>query len=384
MREQSETPTGGKNRAFATIQEVRTIETAWMKQRKEYIKEHNLHTLLGEAMDSCIERQVGELPEEPLVFISEYLLRRYLQDKDKKPRPKSLEHLKGLQRTLDTFISTLEESASEGEVCTPPLIREVSTSSLGNGSTPNKTDLSSPSGVESDAVPLRPSILSQKKPNFATPLAMPAEEPEDIDTAQLVTSDDAEVEDQEAPTIPQLARGSISFVAKREPRERKQSTAQDWEEVISSPAGRRLWYNKKLHKKTWEKPCEVVEIERDSSPVDWLEVKGTHSQKWYFNTKTGMKQWHKPSELKDGSCPPVSAGGTSEGPIVTRELDYGWTEHVPRSGLSFYTHSKHGSKQYWSKPQEVTDPLLKGTGWQEYDYQGVSYYVNDNLNVCSI
>eukprot|EP01060_Flectonema_neradi_P018124 TRINITY_DN2493_c0_g1_i5.p1 TRINITY_DN2493_c0_g1~~TRINITY_DN2493_c0_g1_i5.p1 ORF type:complete len:449 (+),score=66.50 TRINITY_DN2493_c0_g1_i5:38-1384(+) len=349
MSEQISTPVGGKNRALATVQEVRTIETAWMKERKEYIREHNLHKVLGEAMDACIEKPIDNLPEDPLVFISEYLLRRYLQDKELRPKPKSLKNLKGLQKTLTTFLDTFEEKPVSPLPVTSSLQQRTPLAPLGSASVPDVGG-------------------AGKKDEKKQPSQKPAPQQVDVDR-------------KEAPSIPQLAKNSFSFVENTNEKKRRHSLAQDWEEVMTSPNGQPLWYNKKLHQRTSIKPDEVEEIERDSSPVDWLEVKGNNGQQWYFNTKTGMKQWHKPAGVKKESCYPVSAtGDQSQGTITSSDIGHGWTQHTPEWGLSYYTSDRFGDKKIWAKPQEIAEPHLKGTGWQEYDYQGVSYFVNEQLN----
>eukprot|EP01063_Lacrimia_lanifica_P015647 TRINITY_DN22337_c0_g1_i1.p1 TRINITY_DN22337_c0_g1~~TRINITY_DN22337_c0_g1_i1.p1 ORF type:complete len:794 (+),score=134.37 TRINITY_DN22337_c0_g1_i1:47-2383(+) len=53
----------------------RSIETAWMKERKHYIKRHNLHRMLGDVTDTCLR----SMPAAPMLFMAEQLLRQFTQ-----------------------------------------------------------------------------------------------------------------------------------------------------------------------------------------------------------------------------------------------------------------------------------------------------------------
>ena len=194
--------------------------------------------------------------------------------------------------------------------------------------------------------------------------------------------------------------------------------ASDWEEVRAGD-GTVFWYHKKKKEKVFSKPDEVTQSENKTTAADWCEVGGKEEgQVWYFNMKTGMKQWHKPEVLhnqkrsgdstsssslnKDEtkaddskvSTPPAAGGGPSPTPVPATAptgtptagapkkllVADGWTMYQPAEGPSFFMNPNGKAKQ-WAKPACVADELLRGTDWQEFDYQGAPYYVNERLEV---
>ena len=215
--------------------------------------------------------------------------------------------------------------------------------------------------------------------------------------------------------------------------QQQRGEASEWEEVLDKETGRVFWFNKRREERTDEKPREVSAHESVSSAADWCQVPGgENGSVWYFNTRTGMKQWHKPEALKEtlprgigrgsrlsslvSSSPSQDESGGSGGPGEVRprlssasrkdkrppsgastptakasreprhkkiEVAGGWTMYQQEGGPSYFIDETGGTKQ-WAKPPEIEDELLAGTGWQEYDYQGVPYYVNKKAGVCDV
>ncbi|KAL7227445.1 hypothetical protein ACSBR1_022322 [Camellia fascicularis] len=77
----------------------------------------------------------------------------------------------------------------------------------------------------------------------------------------------------------------------------------DWLEHTSGAgkkyAGKKYYFNKKTKLSTWEKPSELMTpIERADASTDWREYRSPEGRKYYYNKITKQSKWKIPDELK--------------------------------------------------------------------------------------
>eukprot|EP01065_Artemidia_motanka_P044572 TRINITY_DN636_c18_g1_i1.p1 TRINITY_DN636_c18_g1~~TRINITY_DN636_c18_g1_i1.p1 ORF type:complete len:527 (+),score=141.65 TRINITY_DN636_c18_g1_i1:68-1582(+) len=395
---------------------VSVSETPWMREQKGYIRQHGLHKLLGDTMDELL--CMPDKPAEPLVFVAERTLRSLLQGLQQPERRQHIlssrgevEHLRRLKRTLDALVEEADGQAaapaSSPVVPTPPPPRAAAESGLGDSSVtspagpprgmsalsagscggpettpaapgsptaaapslPGPASESSPAAQEATAatsVPAPPSSAAPTSPPMmgtSQPASSPTHAAEGAVPEIVVPSGDAD-----APRAGDAAGGAAGQPPKR----------CEWEEFVTD-SGRKFWAHKHTKEKTWDKPQELLDLEEGGTREDWTEVRqhGTdgRSQVWFYNARTGAKQWHRPSIMDAPAKKPKSGDGADGGEEVGE-----WKAFTCGDGRTFFVHQRTNQKQ-WTKPRELADPMLSGTDWVECQVKGQSYYWNTVTNV---
>ncbi|KAJ9453049.1 hypothetical protein DIPPA_54932 [Diplonema papillatum] len=396
-----------KLRSTQAALESRGIETKWMRERKEYIRKHNLHRLLGDLMDGCLCKPDSQLPDNPTLFLAESIFRVLLQSHQTVASRKALfasessvKALNGLHKTLSSLLNE-----SPQEALRESLQAENNDELAGCAQIPRDEIQITPPQAQSVNILQSSSFLLDAQPKVThTDHYVEARETENGSSAAVATEDVtpvSAVDEQPKGGLSPTAAGdacAIETAVSAKPSEPpaapsslpkavasnsiKEPVRCEWEETLAQN-GKRLWYNSKTKVKTWEKPKAVAEREQDSTSDDWCAVQG-ESSVWYYNTRTGMKQWHKPENFRgtqrtiaSSSAAPKARSPTPE----ARALSENWTVYTRDDGPSYYICNKTKMKQ-WAKPDELVDPILIGTGWAEHDYQGTSYYVHAGSNVC--
>eukprot|EP01062_Namystynia_karyoxenos_P084349 TRINITY_DN9900_c0_g1_i1.p1 TRINITY_DN9900_c0_g1~~TRINITY_DN9900_c0_g1_i1.p1 ORF type:complete len:527 (+),score=100.29 TRINITY_DN9900_c0_g1_i1:80-1660(+) len=417
------------------------IDTPWMREQKQYIRDHELHRLLGNIMDELLNLE--KKPVEPLSFLAERMLRELLQrlqDQSRRDRLAAskldLRRLRGLHRTLGTLVDSLPDPGSGDDTSPPrqergpsaeqpaaepaapapapaaavpateaqPLQPHPPAAAAAVGtpqprsapedrvsppppeaqpaSRVGSAPLSPPApvaGGPGGGAPAAPSPAAAEAPPERGAVSPPPNQPEP--EGQAAPADAAVQPAPGDPTLDEAAR-EVTGVTKVISEASVQQITCEWEEFRTQD-GRKFWQHRSSKEKTWEKPAEVAELERQITKDDWTEVRhrGTDGQPvvWYYNARTGGKQWHRPSIMDAAAAAPAVADDREDEHDDHAEIVGNWKVFITGDQRTFYVHRTTGEKQ-WGRPQDIADPDLAGSHWIEYQVNGQSYYQHAKTN----